>query len=271
MEYEAIKVERTGRVGKITLNRPEKLNAINDKMLFELQHAMDDFETDMKVRAVIVTGEGRAFSAGFDIGPKDKPLDSVESWTAHIKIGNDTWWRIWQSRMPYIAMVNGYCLGGACDLSMVCDFTVAASSAQFGEPEIQFQSSSPFNIMPWVVGMKRTKEILLTGDKFSADEALAFGLVTRVVPDDELTETTQKLVEKLAKMPQAAMAFNKSGINRSYEAGGLKAGVDLSGEVFVLTMLTNSEERAEFKRIGAEQGMAAAFKWRDERYADESS
>lgn len=152
-----------------------------------------------------------------------------------------------------------------------CDFTIAAQSAQFGEPEIQFQSSSPFNIMPWVIGMKRTKEILLTGDKFSAEEAFRFGLVTKVVSDEELVDVTQKLAHKLAKMPQGAMAFNKAGINRSYETGGLKAGVDLSGEVFVLTMLTNSEERAEFKRIGAGQGMAAAFKWRDERYADESS
>ncbi|MPZ68186.1 MAG: enoyl-CoA hydratase/isomerase family protein [Actinobacteria bacterium] len=271
MKYKAIKIERVGSVGRITLNRPEKLNAITTEMLLELQHVMDDFEDDMKLRAVVITGEGRAFSAGFDIGPKDKALDSVESWSAHIKVGTDTWWRIWRSRMPYIAMVNGYCLGGACDLSMVCDFTVAAQSAQFGEPEIQFQSSSPFNIMPWVVGMKRTKEILLTGDKFSAEEAVRIGLATRVVPDEDLADITQKLADKLAKMPQGAMAFNKAGINRSYEAGGLKAGVDLSGEVFVLTMLTDSEERAEFKRVGAEQGMAAAFKWRDQRYADEGS
>lgn len=270
MDYKAIKVERSRRVGWITLDRPKKLNAISDEMLFELQHAMDDFESDLKLRAAVITGEGRAFSAGFDIGPRDKPLDSVETWTSHIEIGTDTWWRIWTSRMPYIAMVNGFCLGGACDLSMVCDFTIAAESAQFGEPEIQFQSASPFNIMPWVIGMKRTKEILLTGDRFSAQEALSYGLVTRVVADEELADVTQRLADKLAKMPQGAMALNKAGINRSYEAGGLKTGVNLSGEIFVLTMLTDSEERAEFKRIGAEQGMAAAFRWRDERYADES-
>lgn len=271
MEHKTIKVERSGSVGRIILSRPEKLNAISNEMLLELQHAMDEFEVDTSVRAAIITGEGRAFSAGFDIGPKDKALDSVESWTEHIKVGTDTWWRIWRSRLPYIAMVNGYCLGGACDLSMVCDFTIAAESAQFGEPEIQFQSASPFNIMPWVIGMKKTKEILLTGEKFSAEEAVRIGLVTKTVPDEELADVTNKLAVKLAKMPQGAMAFNKAGINRSYEAGGMKVGVDLSSEMFVLTMLTDSEERAEFKRIGAEQGMAAAFKWRDQRYADEGA
>jgi enoyl-CoA hydratase len=168
-------------------------------------------------------------------------------------------------------MVNGFCLGGACDLAMVCDFTIAASSAQFGEPEIQFQSASPFNIMPFVIGMKKTKELLLTGDKITADEALAYGMVTRVVADEDLHDATEKLAVKLAKMPQGAMQFNKAGINRAYEAGGLRTAVDLSGEIFVLTMLTDSEERAEFKRIGKEQGMAAAFKWRDQRYADESN
>ena len=165
MNYRCINVSVDRWIATLTLARPEKMNALDDDILLEMQHALDALEQDESVRALIITGEGRAFCAGFDLSPREEPLTTVKDWRDHVKLGNDTWYRIWRSRLPVVAAVNGYCLGGGCDLSMVCDITLASEAAEFGEPEIQFQSAPPFAIMPWVLGMKKTKELLLTGDR----------------------------------------------------------------------------------------------------------
>ncbi len=146
MTYTAIELVIDRFIATLTLNRPDKMNALNDDLLLEMQHALDALERNTEVRAVIITGAGRAFSAGFDISPREKPFTTIQDWRDHVKLGNDTWFKIWRSRLPFVAAVNGFCLGGGCDLSMVCDITIAADTAQFGEPEIQFQSAPPFPI-----------------------------------------------------------------------------------------------------------------------------
>jgi enoyl-CoA hydratase/carnithine racemase len=268
--FETIEVSRDGRVGIVALNRPEKLNALNAQMLSELGSAFDEFEEDLTLRSVVIRGNGRAFSSGFDIGGSNKPTTG-QGWRMNAEEGNRVWFRIWRSRLPYVAAVHGYCLGGACELSMVCDLTIAGASARFGEPEIQFQSTSPFNLMPWVVGMKKTKELLLTGEQIDAAEAAAIGMVNRVVPDDEVQDRALELAQKLAKMPREAMGMNKAGINRVFDIQGLSAAIDYGVEIYALALTSQSDEREEFFRIGREQGMAAAFKWREARYDDEST
>lgn len=269
--YETIEVDKQGRIGLIRLNRPEKLNALNPTMLAELGTVLDDFEADLNLRSVVVAGNGRAFSSGFDIGGGESKPTTGQGWRLNAEEGNKIWFKIWRSRLPYIAAVHGYCLGGACELSMVCDITIAAETAQFGEPEIQFQSTSPFNLMPWVVGMKKSKELLLTGDRISAAEAVAIGMANRVVPDDELESNAMALAAKLAKMPREAMGLNKAGINRVFDVQGLQAAIDYGVEIYALALTSGSEEREEFFRIGREQGMSAAFRWRDEQYAEEAA
>src|SRR5215510_6360867 len=160
MTYETIKLEHDGAIATLTLNRPEKMNSLSDQLLADFRAAMDTCERDDDVRAMIITGAGRAFSAGFDISPRERPRTTVQDWRDHAKDGNETWLRVWRSRLPVVAAVNGYCLGGGCDLSMTCDYTIAADNAQFGEPEIEFCSAPPFLIMPWVLGMKHTKEAI---------------------------------------------------------------------------------------------------------------
>ena len=193
MTYDTIKLEHDGAIAILTLNRPEKMNSLSDQLLADFRAAMDSCERDDSVRAMIITGSGKAFSAGFDISPREKPRTTVQDWRDHAKDGNETWLRVWRSRLPVVAAVNGYCLGGGCDLSMSCDYTVAADTAQFGEPEIEFCSAPPFLIMPWVLGMKHTKELLLLGERVDAAEALRMGLVNRVVPADKLMEEAKKV------------------------------------------------------------------------------
>ncbi|MGE0876088.1 MAG: enoyl-CoA hydratase/isomerase family protein [Burkholderiales bacterium] len=266
MAYDTIKLERDGALAIITLNRPEKMNSLSDPLLAEFRAAMDACDKDESVRAVIVTGSGKAFSAGFDITPKEKPRSTVQDWRDHAKDGNETWLRVWRSRLPVVAAVNGYCLGGGCDLSMTCDYTVAADTAQFGEPEIEFSSAPPFLIMPWVIGMKHTKELLLLGERVSAAEALRMGLVNRVVPADQLMAEAKKVALRMARLPAIAMKQNKEAINRAYDMRGLMANIDYGQEMFCLTSMAQSPEGMEFRKIAREQGLKAAIRWRDERF-----
>jgi len=267
MQYENIKLAKDGWLGTLTLNRPGKMNALSKELQLEMQHALDDLEADESIRAVIVNGEGKAFSAGFDIsGSASGKKFTVPEWRANTKRENDTWFRIWNSRLPFVAAVHGYCLGGACELSMVCDVTIAAEDAQFGEPEIQFQSAPPFPIMPWVLGMKKTKELLLTGDRIDAREAERIGLVNRVVPQDQLMSSAREFARKLSMIPPPAMHITKQGLNRAYEIRGFKSTIDLFSELFALIVTSESQEKADFDKIAAEQGLKAAFKWRDAKF-----
>jgi len=266
MAYDTIKLERDGALAILTLNRPEKMNSLSDPLLAEFRAAIDECEKDEAVRALIVTGSGKAFSAGFDITPKEKPRSSVQDWRDHAKDGNETWLRVWKSRLPVVAAVNGYCLGGGCDLSMTCDYTVAADTAQFGEPEIEFSSAPPFLIMPWVIGMKHTKELLLLGERVSAAEAHRMGIVNRVVPAAELMAEAKKVALRMARLPAIAMKQNKEAINRAYDMRGLVANIEYGQEMFCLTSMAQSPEGMEFRKIAREQGLKAAIRWRDERF-----
>ena len=267
MAYNTVTLSRDNRIATLSLDRPDKMNALNDELLEEMQQALDEVESDETIRALIICGAGRSFCAGFDISPREDPLTSVQDWREHVKLGNDTWMRIWQSRLPVIAAVNGFCLGGGCDLSMACDITIAADTAQFGEPEIQFQSAPPFSIMPWVLPMKHMKELLLTGKRIDAAEAARIGLVNRTVPADRLMQEARDLAHQMTKIPPPAMALNKKAINHGYEIRGFLSTIDYGAETFTLTLMSESEEATEFFTVAAEKGLAAAFKWRDEKFA----
>jgi len=266
MTYATIKLERDGPLAILTLNRPEKMNSLSDQLLADFRAAMDECERDQSVRAMLVTGSGKAFSAGFDISPREQPRTTVQDWRDHAKDGNETWLRVWRSRLPVVAAVNGYCLGGGCDLAMTCDYTVAADHAQFGEPEIEFCSAPPFLIMPWVLGMKHTKELLLLGERVSAAEALRMGLVNRVVGADRLMDEAKQVALRMASLPAIAMKQNKEAINRAYDMRGLLGNIEYGQEMFCLTAMAQSPEGQEFRKIAREEGLKAAIRWRDQRF-----
>src|SRR5262249_62028535 len=141
--YHTMRLAGCGPGATVTLDRPDKMNALNKEMQLELRRAIEQIESDAAVRAVIVTGAGRCFSSGFDIsGSVAGAPRTMQQVRDTVQRENDPFFRIWRSPLPFVAAVHGYCLGGACDLAMVCDITIAAESAQFGEPEIQFQSAS---------------------------------------------------------------------------------------------------------------------------------
>lgn len=264
--YRCIHLDIDRWVATITLALPEKMNALGDDILREMQHALDALEANSEIRALVIAGSGRAFSSGFDLSPREQPFTTVQDWREHARLGNDTFLKIWRSRLPVIAAVNGFCLGGGCELSMACDFTLAADDAQFGEPEIQFQSAPPMMIMPWVLGMKKTKAMMLTGERIGAREACDAGLVTKVVPAADLLKDAKALALKLAMIAPEAMRMNKQALNRGYDIRGFQATIDYGAEMFALIHLLDSPEKQEFFGIAQEKGLKAAFKWRDEKF-----
>ncbi|MCJ2534381.1 MAG: enoyl-CoA hydratase-related protein, partial [Candidatus Thermoplasmatota archaeon] len=193
-------VKEEDGVATITINRPEALNALNKETLLELSSAIDKLENNKKNKVAILTGSGdKAFIAGADIKQmKDlTPLEAKE----FSEIGHNLLFKIEKSRLPFIAAVNGYALGGGCEVMMACDIVIASKSAKIGQPEINLGIHPGFGgtqRLPRLVGRMKAKELLFTGDNLGAEEALCISLVNRVVDDDKLVEETGKLAQKIA-------------------------------------------------------------------------
>ncbi len=260
MSYETVIYEKTNRIVKITMNRPNVLNAVNRKAIAELTSAFDQAAKDDEVRVVVLTGMGRGFSTGHDLkegiaGPEDGRKLHTEIW--------NLMFAIWDMGKPVIAQINGHCLGIACDLALACDLSIAADVATFGEPEIRASSGSEFPLLPWVVGMKKAKELILTGDTIDAKEAERIGMVNRVVPLDRLEEEVGTLAKKLANVPAFALKMNKTTINKSFEMMGMRNAMAQSLESISLLIVTDTEERKRFREIRSEKGLKAALEWRD--------
>lgn len=268
MVYETILYQVDAPVALVTLNRPHVLNALSVELADEVGRALDAAEADPDVRVVILRGAGRAFSAGYDLketaaGP---PLGLL-GWRRRLEHHVRFTLRVWDLKKPVIAAVHGFVLGGACDLAMLCDLTVAAEGTLFGEPEIRFGSGVVTMIMPWVVGLKKTKELLFTGrDKIDAREAMDLGMVNRVVPRERLDEEALALAREIATIDPEALALTKTAINRTFEIAGLKAGIEYNLEVDTLIEAAETPARVEFDSIRKAEGLKAALNWRDARF-----
>lgn len=265
-EFDTIELTKRDYLGIVKLNRPEVLNAIDERMLVEIGSAIDELERDPEIRAAIICGAGRAFSAGHDMTEELIPRETPPDLLSYTERNAAPWWRIWNSRLPWIAQVHGYCLGGANELALVCDLTVASTDVQFGIPDVQFQASPPFNILPWIVGMKRARELILTGRRVRAQEALELGMVNAIVEPDQLERTVLEMAADLAKSPPVSVAMNKRAFNRSFEVQGIRAAIDAGRETFVMLQSSTSPEREEFDQIAEKDGMRAAFAWRDAKF-----
>lgn len=260
--------EIRAHIGYLTLNNPKKLNALSNAMMNELIDGLKEFDEDERVRCVVLQGEGKAFSAGHDVNPQDNPYHEVQGWHDRAVLCNRVPFAIWNMRTPIIARIHRYCLGGACDIAAVCDLTIAADDTKFGEPEIQFNSHPPFPMLPYVLNYKMAKEVLLLGDQFSVEEALRMGLINKYVPLEELDKTVYEYAMKLVKMPVPAVRMTKQTINRIYEAAGFQTGIHIGEEAFAAVLSSTTPEFTKFCEIRDSEGMASAFKWRDEYFAD---
>ena len=272
MSFEYIIYERKGPIAYITLNRPEKLNALNDGLMTEFREAMGVVQADTEVRALIITGAGRAFSSGFDIEKSNHSIDPMSStpdaWRTRLQGLVETFMTVWNCSKPVIAAVNGYALGGACELVQVCDIKIASDRAIMGEPEIRAGFGPPLLITPYSVNLAHAKELLLTGDTVDATEAARIGLVNRVVPHDQLMAECEKVAKKISLLPQIGVKLTKEAVNRAMEEMGYLASIRHNLDLMTLFDTSTSPEQEEFNAISEAEGLRAALDWRDARFKD---
>ena len=268
MGGELLETKIDGRVGVLTFNRADALNAFNSALIGEVGRALDAFANDSAIHAIVVNGNGRAFSAGFDLKESAaKGVLDTEQWRALIEADFDFIIQFWDCPKPTIAAVHGYCLAGAFELALACDITVAAAGTYFGEPEVRFGSGIVAMLLPWITGPKQAKELLLTGnDRISAERAREIGIVNRVVPDGQQLEQAMEIARTIAAAAPASVQMTKRAINRSYEIMGMRQALLAAVDVDILIESSGGPERAEFNRIRKEQGLKAALAWRDARF-----
>jgi enoyl-CoA hydratase len=266
--YQTIRLERSGAVALLTLARPERLNAIDKRMLGELQHALDAVERDDEVRALVVKGAGGNFSSGFDLKEQMEVRPTgVDAWREILDRDFSTVTRFWHLNKPTIAAVQGYCLAGGCELALCCDITIAAEDAIFGEPELKFGAGIVVMILPWLVGPKRAKEIILGGaDRITAAEALRIGLVNRVVRSDEVESAAIALAHHIAVIDPDLVRQTKQAINQSFEIMGLIDALNTALDIDLAIEGKGSDDKRRFMEIARKDGLRKAIAWRDARF-----
>jgi enoyl-CoA hydratase len=241
MTAETIIVETRGRVGLIRLNRPQVLNALSNQLMAELEAALDAFEADEAIGAIVLTGSDRAFAAGADIKQmKDKTF--IDAYLGDFI--TRTWERTAQCRKPVIAAVAGFALGGGCELAMMCDFILAAENAVFGQPEIGIgiiPGAGGTQRLTRLVGKSKAMEMILTGRRMDAAEAERAGLVSRIVKLEELVEEAVKTADKIASFSRPTVYLAKEAVNRAYETS-LSEGIRFERRVFHAAFATEDQK-----------------------------
>jgi len=246
MDYINIVAETRGRVGLITLNRPKALNALNDQLIDEMWEALDTFEADEGIGAIVITGSEKAFAAGADIGAMAK-FSHMDAYKGDYITRN--WERVKTCRKPVIAAVAGFALGGGCELAMMCDMIIAAENAKFGQPEIKLgilPGSGGTQRLPRAIGKAKAMDMCLTARMMDAIEAERSGLVARIVPTERLLDEALAIATEIAGFSLPVVMMIKESVNRAFE-GSLNEGLLFERRVF----------HAAFGLDDQKEGMAA--------------
>jgi len=278
LAYQNILYETKDRIARVTLNRPEKLNALSNTLLDELESALREAERDPEVRVVVLRGAGRAFSAGYDLtegyaqGERAPEQEEALGFSAlisplraYLQRGMEAQLYFWNLFKPTIAQVHGYCLAGGCEWAMMADIVIAAEDAQFGHPATR-SMGTPRNACLWplLIGMRKSKELMYTGDSVSGKEAELLGMINRAVPTDKLEEEVNRLAERIANQTADSLAIHKHSINRFYEIMGLRAALQSSADFDAMYSFTS--QSSEWRRMVEEKGPREAARQRDARY-----
>jgi len=258
------------KVGIITLNRPDKLNAISHELQLALTETFARADADPETSVVLLRAEGRSFCAGYDIGAKGPGADDwrTDPTQAHAHLQPQLEFEMmpWLMTKPVIASVQGHVLGGGCELVMLCDLTIAADNATFGEPEVRFSAVGPAIVMPMIIGYKKARELLYFGDQIDAHTALDLGMVNRVVPLADLRTASLSYAKRLSLISPEALYATKRAVNRVADAAGFRpalyAGLDVVGPLYA----TTTEIGAKFREIARTEGVPAAVRWRSAQF-----
>jgi enoyl-CoA hydratase len=261
-------------VASLVFNRPDKLNAFSADLVVEATAALAELRDDAAVRSVIVRGNGRAFSAGFDLGTarpeaESTPPAKLRRWKFGQEGAANLLGSFWDFPKPVVAAVHGYCLGGACELALLCDLTVAAESCQLGEPEIRQGTSSANSVLlALYIPPKIAAELLLGGGLMTATRAYEVGLVNQVVPDDELVAVAERRAKLLALLDPDAVRLAKESIRFALENVGARQAVQHNRNLNAILAGLEREPDEEYERTKATEGLGAALKARRRRFTE---
>lgn len=286
--FEHLDIDRVGtdgRVARITLNRPEKMNSLSQELLFEFWDALHDLEADQSARVIIVRGAGRTFSAGYDLTPARGGADgvvrryqAVDDQRRRLLMGTRTGMQqitdihmyFWNMAKVTIAQIHGYALAGGCELAMMADLVVAAEDAQLGHPGLRGLGTSRTGVIwPLVIGMRKAKELYYTGDSISGAEAERIGMINYAWPKENLEEYTIGLADRLANSTADHLAILKLNMNRFYENMGIYSSVRSSTDMDAMGQMTSfsyawQDKMRESTEAGT--GLKGALDWREGMY-----
>ncbi len=265
-------------IATITLNRPERMNALTHTLEAEMHRAFDEADADAAVRVIILTGSGAAFSAGYDQGqppqsgekPKARPLDPkgkshaeyIEYWHRNDGQRVAHWTHMWRLGKPIIAAVNGWAMGGGFWYQLAADITIASDKAVFAQPEVRHVSNTTY-LFTALCGWKAANRWALTGDHFDAQEALRIGMVNEVVPHEELMEHTRALARRIALVPEPSVRLNKAIAMMGIQAAGVYSGLLLEGALGALAHSSHNEQRENLFEAQRKDGLKAYLQMRD--------
>lgn len=255
-------------VRRITLNRPDKRNPLSNELRGELFDALEAADQDAQVRVTIIRGAGSCFSAGYDLGSdvsQDQPYytaGGLGNWPRHVVEG---FFRIWDLAKPVIAQVHGYCLAGGTELATACDLVYVADDAKIGYPVVRSISPPDNQFYPWIVGLRRAMELMLTGDHMSGTEAVACGFANRSYAEAELDAQVLAMAERVAKTPSDLQQINKRAVHRQMDAMGIRAGIRAGTELQQLATFTETT-RAHLDDL--RRGLTEALSKRDAEFGD---
>ncbi len=282
-DYNLVICEKVDKVLKITMNRPEVLNALNPELENDVHAALDEGDADPEVRCMIIAGAGRSFSPGYDMstgpGREKSPLDpsgfdSVGDFLTSTAISDYENIHLLQLHLfrlnkPVISAIHGYCMGGAMWLAMACDLTYCSEDAVFGQPEVRHNSNSTF-LIPALCGWKHASRYLLTGDHFDGKEAACIGIVNECVPNDQLMPTVMNVANRIAKVPPHSVRHMKKMIKAGFSAYGLASALELCAAMSAFGHASHGPERQAMFDAQKERGMKGYLEVRDAPYLPEA-
>ena len=255
-------------ISRITLNRPESRNALNNILRSEIYGTLEANDRDPDVKVTILRGAGKAFCAGYDLkanNRENQPFHTAGgdgNWPRHVV---DGFFRVWDLAKPVIAQVHGYCLAGGTELATSCDLVYVAEDAKIGYPVVRSMSPPDNQFFPHLLGLRRAMEMMLTGDAISGLEAVEYGFANRAYPAEELDSAVLEIAERISRIPSDLQQMNKRAVHRQLELMGMRAAIRSGTEIQALAFHTEST-RAHFKELAA--GLTDALSKRDGKFGD---
>ena len=279
MAYQNILYEVRDRVAHITLNRPDKVNALSWTLRQELYSALKNAERDNDVGSIVIKGAGKSFSSGYDLTPEDpspnRPIDGYVAPQFDRLTGQyardlvNGWWIIWELCKPVIAQVHGWCLAGASELASMCDIMFVTDDAMIGYPPVRAMSTPDTLYFPWKLPMSWAKYMMFTGKALTGKQATELGWAVKSFPADKLDEETEKEAKAIASVQPDMLVASKKAVNRAYEIMGIRTAMEVGVDWQVLS--TYRDSAGEFSWIAKEEGLKSALLWRDGPFEDYSA